>query len=174
MHLLRYGVLWNCLIWNLRYGVHPVRMVNPRYEWLFRAYHHMESYGTILWVLNLRDGPHRLKNIKDYKEIKDLEDAKRHRIAVFAKSSGSLPHRLSGHRNGSRSRNGFLVWYRHINYTTQSNSHCDVKSRGVRERPKCMLFSIEKAAPFVAQRCDAVIYPVFIYLSKCNSPDEES
>ena len=72
----------------------------------------MESYGTILWVLNLRDGPHRLKNIKDYKEIKDLEDAKRHRIAVFAKSSGSLPHRLSGHRNGSRSRNGFRVWYR--------------------------------------------------------------
>ena len=29
---------------------------------------------------------------------------------------GGLPYRLSGHRNGFRSRNGFLVWYRPINY----------------------------------------------------------
>ena len=77
-----------------------------------------------------------------------------------------------GHRSGFR--NGVLSGTGLVTIHPMSNSHCDVKSRGVRERPKCMLFSIEKAAPFVAQRCDAVIYPVFIYLSQCNSPDEES
>ena len=62
--------------------------------------------------------------------------------------TGGLPYRLSGHRNGSRSRNGFLVWYRHINYTTQSNSHCDVKSRVVKEVTKVYAFLVRESSTF--------------------------
>ena len=52
--------------------------------------------------------------------------------------TGGLSYRLSGHRNGSRSRNGFRVWYRPINYTTQSNSHCDVKSSEGSDQSVCI------------------------------------
>ena len=37
-----------------------------------------------------------------------------------------------------------------------------------------MHFSLEKTAPLVVQRYDAVIYQVFVYLSKCNPPQTKN
>ena len=93
--------------------------------------------------------------------------------------TGGLPYRLSGHRNGSRSwvsrfRNGWLSGTDLVIIHPISNSHCDVRSRVVRERLKCVHFSVEKAAPFVAPRCDAEvrIFSFHMFVNKCNSSQQ--